>query len=170
MIATDSSSSCEDEAMSNSSIIPSEPPSVTVRLIAPEDAMAVAELSGQLGYEASVETISERIARLSSCADRQVAFVACVRGEVVGWIEAAITHHLQSAPYSLISGLVVREGMRSLGVGKKLCAEVEVWSRKQDIATLRVTSRTSREDAHRFYLREGFQRIKTWAVFEKMLM
>ena len=155
--------------MSDSPIDYVIPPSLIVRSIAPEDAAAVAELSAQLGYEASAEDVSARIAWLSSCTDRQVAFVACMGGEVVGWIEAAIMHHLQSAPYALISGLVVREGMRGLGAGKDLCAEVEAWSKKQGVTTLRVTSRISREDAHRFYLREGFERIKTWAVFEKVL-
>jgi len=33
-----------------------------------------------------------------------------------------------------------------------------------------VTSRMSREGAHRFYLREGYERVKTSAVFEKILL
>lgn len=155
--------------MSDLSIGHSVPQPLMVRSIAPEDAKAVAELSGQLGYEASVEAISARIAGLSTNPGSHAAFVACLDGEVVGWIEAAITHHLQSEPYTLISGLVVHEGSRGFGIGKELCAQVEAWSRKQGVTVLRVTSRIAREDAHRFYLREGFQRIKTWAVFEKML-
>ncbi len=143
--------------------------SLIVRVISSEDAQAVSELSGQLGYEASVKEVYERIARLFSCPERQVAFVACLGPEIVGWIEASIMYDLQSPPYSLISGLVVREERRSLGIGKILCAEIEAWSKKQGVLTARVTSRISREGAHRFYLREGFQRIKTWAVFEKML-
>jgi len=137
--------------------------------MAREDAKTVAELSGQLGYEVSVDAIDERIARLSSSAEKQIALVACLDTEIVGWIEASIMHELQSSPYSFISGLVVNETKRNLGIGKKLCAEVEAWSRKEGVTTIRVTSRISREGAHRFYLREGFERIKTWAVFEKML-
>jgi GNAT superfamily N-acetyltransferase len=144
--------------------------SLLVRAIAHEDAASVAELSAQLGYGVSIAAIEERIRGLSSCTENQVAFVACVNAEVVGWIEAAITHHLQSAACALITGLVVRDGMRSLGVGKRLCAEVEAWSRRNGIAVLRVTSRMSREGAHRFYLREGFQQTKTSAVFEKVLL
>lgn len=148
-------------------------PSLIVRPIAREDAGTAAELSGQLGYKTSVEAMEERIARLSACPERQIALVACLEtqpgAEVVGWIEASILHELQSPPYCFISGLVVREGQRGLGIGGKLCAEVEAWSRKQGVTTLRVTSRISREGAHRFYLREGFEQIKIWAVFEKML-
>jgi GNAT superfamily N-acetyltransferase len=145
-------------------------PSLLVRVISCEDAASVAALSAQLGYEISIEAIEEHIGRLSACAGSQVAFVACMGTVVVGWIEAAITHHLQSAPHSLITGLVVRDGMRGFGVGKRLCAEVEAWSREQGIVVLRVTSRMSREGAHRFYLREGFQQTKTSAVFEKILL
>jgi predicted N-acetyltransferase YhbS len=142
---------------------------LSVRLIRRDDAAVVAELSGQLGYEASTPEIAERIERLLSCAEEQVAFVACVDAEVVGWIEASIVHHLQSAAHTLIGGLVVRDGVRGLGVGKRLCAEVETWSRAQGIAVVRVTSRSTREGAHRFYLREGYRQTKTSAVFEKVL-
>jgi GNAT superfamily N-acetyltransferase len=143
---------------------------VLVRVISHEDAAAVAELSRQLGYEVSVEMVAEQMGRLSSRGGSQVAFVACVGEDVVGWIEATITRHLQYAPYSLIGGLVVREGMRSLGIGKRLCSEVEAWSREKGVAVVRVTSRSTREDAHRFYLRDGYERIKTSAVFEKVLL
>jgi predicted N-acetyltransferase YhbS len=144
--------------------------SLLVRVISHEDAAAVAELSRQLGYEVSPDMVAEQIGSLSSRSANQIAFVACVGTDVVGWIEAAITRHLQSPPYSLIGGLVVREGMRSMGVGKRLCVEVEAWSREKGIAAVRVTSRSSREDAHRFYLRDGYERIKTSAVFEKVLV
>ena len=144
--------------------------SLVVRRIAPEDAAAVVELSGQLGYAISVEAVIERIRALVSCTDSQVAFVASIGAEVVGWIEAVIEHHLQSPPHTLITGLVVKDGMRSLGVGKRLCAEVEAWSRTNGIAIVRVTSRMTRERAHRFYLREGYTQTKTSAVFEKILL
>jgi GNAT superfamily N-acetyltransferase len=155
--------------MNDSPIGSSDIGTLMVRPITLEDAEVVAALSGELGYEVTVEAICERIAHFSPGTDRQIALVACLGTEVVGWIEASIHHGLQSPPYSLINGLVVSETRRGLGIGKRLCDEVETWSRRQGVTTVRVTSRISREDAHRFYLREGFERIKTWAVFEKML-
>jgi GNAT superfamily N-acetyltransferase len=145
----------------------SEP--LVVRMVSREDAGAVAELSGQLGYETSAEAMAERIGIVAGHPESQIVFVACLRGELVGWIEASISHHLQSPAYSLIGGLVVRDGVRGLGTGRRLCAEVERWSREKDVMVVRVTSRVSREDAHRFYLRQGFEQIKTSAVFEKVL-
>jgi GNAT superfamily N-acetyltransferase len=140
-----------------------------VRVIALEDAAAVAELTVQLGYEASEAVLKERIAALLLNAQNQIALVACVDGDVVGWIEASIVRRLQSEPHTLIGGLVVKDGMRGLGMGKRLCAEVEAWTKNKGLMALRVTSRSTREGAHRFYLREGYRQTKTSAVFEKVL-
>jgi GNAT superfamily N-acetyltransferase len=50
-----------------------------------------------------------------------------------------------------------------------LCEEVERWAREQGLGVVRVTSRSTREAAHRFYLRDGYRQIKTSLVFEKIL-
>jgi predicted N-acetyltransferase YhbS len=140
-----------------------------MRVISLEDAAAVAELTIQLGYEASEAEIKERIAVLLLNAQNQIALVACVGGDVVGWIEASIVRRLQSEPHTFIGGLVVKDGMRGLGVGKRLCAEVEAWTKNKGLTVVRVTSRSTREGAHRFYLREGYRQTKTSVVFEKVL-
>lgn len=142
---------------------------IVTRAIVVEDAEAVANLSCQLGYEATTTEMTARIAGILPLTEDHLALVACVKDEVVGWIEAEIAHHLQSEPHTLITGLVVRDGVRSLGVGSRLCAEVEEWSLRKGISIVRVTSRMTRERAHKFYLREGFVQTKTSAVFEKIL-
>lgn len=143
--------------------------SPVVRAMQPEDSAAVAALSRQLGYEMSAGDTCAQIEQIGAHPESQIALVACVEGEVAGWIEAAIVHHLQSEPFVLIGGLVVREGVRGHGVGKRLCAEVEGWGRRKGLRTLRVTSRSTRTDAHRFYAKEGFTRTKMSVVFEKAL-
>lgn len=142
---------------------------VITREIAVEDAEAVAELSGQLGYETSPQKVRERIVNMLPLERDHLALVAVVRGQVSGWIEAEITKHLQSESHALITGLVVRDGYRSLGIGSRLCAEVEGWGQQRGVSVVQVTSRMTREQAHRFYLREGFVQTKTSAVFEKIL-
>ncbi|WP_213804607.1 GNAT family N-acetyltransferase [Granulicella sp. dw_53] len=142
---------------------------VLVRRVTVEDAEAVAALSVQLGYEASGVELRERIERLASCQESQAVFVACMEARLVGWIEVAITYHLQSAPFVLIGGLVVQEGLRGAGIGRRLCEEAEAWTRARGIKVLRVTSRSTRFDTHRFYLRDGFTEVKTSKVFEKLL-
>ena len=69
----------------------------------------------------------------------------------------------------MIGGLVVSDRVRSRGIGRRLCERAEEWTRDQGLETLRVTSRSTREDAHRFYLRDGYREVKTSLVFEKPL-
>jgi GNAT superfamily N-acetyltransferase len=144
---------------------------VSIRQLAVADAEAAAELSSQLGYPCSAGELRERIEELSRAPDR-VAFAAVVDGQggqIVGWIDAAMERHLQSPASAVIGGLVVREDMRGLGVGRRLCLEVEEWARSKSVPLVRVRSQIKREDAHRFYLRDGYRKVKTSFVFEKVL-
>jgi GNAT superfamily N-acetyltransferase len=142
---------------------------LTIRRLTVDDAEAAAELSSQLGYTCSTGDLRERIEELSRAADR-VAFAAIIDGEIVGWIDAATERHLQSPVTAVIGGLVVREDMRGLGIGKRLCFEIEEWARSKSIPVVRVRSQIKREDAHRFYLRDGYSKIKTSLVFEKPVL
>lgn len=155
--------------MAMTAISPIDQHDPVVRQIAPEDAGAVAELSGQLGYETSTREMKDRIEKMLPLEDGHLVLVACLENEIVGWVEAEILRHLQSPPHTLITGLVVKDSARSLGIGKRLCSEVERWSLLRGVPVVRVTSRMTRERAHRFYLREGFVQTKTSAVFEKIL-
>ena len=141
---------------------------VSIRRLTVDDAEAAAELSSQLGYPSSPGDLRERIDELSRTTDR-VAFAAVVDGEMVGWIDAAMERHLQYAASAVIGGIVVREEMRGQGVGRRLCVEVEEWARSQSVPLVRVRSQIKREDAHRFYLRDGYRQVKTSLVFEKPL-
>ena len=141
---------------------------VSIREMLAADAQEVAELSGELGYPVSAAEMQARIQQLSKLADR-VAFVACLENRVVGWIEVGVVHHLQSGPYGEIGGLVVSSTQRSRGIGKQLVKRAEEWVAGRGLETILVRSRITREDAHRFYLQQNFQRLKTSAVFTKQL-
>lgn len=139
-----------------------------IRTIMPQDAEEVSLLSAQLGYVRSAEQIRRWIERLTTKPDReQIAFVATLHGEVVGWIDISIEHRLQSAPFGYIGGLVVKDGLRGHGIGRRLCQHAEAWAWEHSVETVRVTSRSTRADAHRFYLRDGYRELKTSHVFEK---
>jgi (aminoalkyl)phosphonate N-acetyltransferase len=145
---------------------------ISIRRLTPDDADAAAELSGQLGYSCPADDLRDRIDELSRSADR-VAFAAVVGsqdGEIVGWIDAAMERHLQYAASAVIGGLVVREDMRGQGIGRRLCLEVEEWARSRSVPLVRVRSQIKREDAHRFYLRDGYRKVKTSLVFEKKVL
>jgi GNAT superfamily N-acetyltransferase len=138
---------------------------VAVRQMEPRDAAEVALLISELGYERAAEEVLTWIEGLGR--DRQTAYVASIDDKVVGWIEVSIACRLQTGPHGLIGGLVVKEGFRGSGIGRRLCEQAEAWTWQQQMDTLRVTSRNTRSDAHRFYLRDGYRQVKTSLVFEK---
>lgn len=140
---------------------------LTIREMRPNDAPEVSALSAQLGYDRSPEEIRAWIESLGRDGQQQAAFVACVGEEIVGWIEVAIERRLQTPPFAFIGGLVVKEGSRGSGIGRRLCARAEAWAWEQGVDILQLTSRSTRLDAHRFYLRDGYRIIKSSLVFEK---
>ena len=141
---------------------------VNVRPIREDDAEAVSQLVTQLGYDRTADQVRRWIDGLDSRPE-QAAFVAELNGEVVAWIDVSLEHHLQSELSGLIGGLVVRDGVRGAGIGRRLCERAEDWSREQGAKKIRVTSRSTREAAHRFYLRDGYRQTKISMVFEKPL-
>lgn len=144
------------------------PDDFTIREIAPADADAAARLNGELGYPESSEIVRRRIEALAGLAGHAV-YAACLSGEVVGWIEVAETLHLTADPRAEIVGLVVSSDLRGKGIGRRLVEWAELWARRRGLKTILVRSRDGREGAHRFYVREGYQRTKTSAVFTKAL-
>jgi GNAT superfamily N-acetyltransferase len=139
-----------------------------IREIIPDDAPAAAELSGQLGYPVSPDTLKTRVEFLANQPDH-VIYVACIAEQVVGWIDVCITHHLAADPRAEIAGLVVSSEVRSQGIGRQLVEKAEQWARDHGLTTMLVRSRSTREAAHRFYLREGYTHSKTSVVFTKDL-
>lgn len=145
---------------------PANQAALQIRVIETSDAGAVSFLVTQLGYRRSPQQVAEWITSIAH-GNRQIVFVACLGSEVVGWVEVSIVHHLQSAPHALIGGLVVKDGARGQGIGQALCRRAEEWAWSQSVDTVRVTSRSTRLDAHRFYVRDGYRVVKTSLVFDK---
>jgi len=126
----------------------------------------VAQLTAQLGYNRTPQQIADWLEHQASSTE-QAAFVASLKGEIIGWIEVSVERRLQSAPFGMIGGLVVSDRFRGHGIGRLLCLCAEQWTWDLGLDTLRVTSRSTRPGAHRFYLRDGYREVKTSLVFEK---
>ncbi len=140
-----------------------------IREINTGDTESAAKLSGELGYPVSAEAMQRRIQALCGSSDH-VVLVACNSEAVVGWIDVGIVHHLQAEPYAEIGGLVVSSEHRGCGIGRQLVAAAEQWALNRGFSKMLVRSRISREAAHRFYKREGYEHAKTSVVFTKSLI
>lgn len=134
-----------------------------VRKARVEDALAVAQLSGELGYPVSDREVAERLR------DLPCVLVAELAERVVGWVDASIENHLAAGRYGQINGLVVSTGVRGRGIGGYLSRAAEEWMKESGATRCVVRSRATRLEAHRFYLGEGYSLDKTSAVFGKKL-
>jgi GNAT superfamily N-acetyltransferase len=139
-----------------------------IREMRPDDAAAVADLATQLGYASTATQLVERIPQVIG-REGAAALVAEDRGTVVGWTHVEVRRTLVGDREAQIMGLVVDERCRGRGIGAALMAEAERWAREHGADKLRVSSRATREGAHRFYLRRGYTLAKTSHWFEKEL-
>ena len=139
---------------------------MNVRHAIASDAAALAALSTQLGYPAKPEEAAKRLAALGP---GNAVLVAEEVGAVVGWIHVCGVQFFQSPPFAEVGGLVVDEASRGRGVGKLLVEAAARWAAEQGYGKLRVRSNVVREDAHRFYEREGFRQVKTQVVLDRRL-
>ena len=103
--------------------------------------------------------------------DGDVPILAGLAAQLGYPVDAAVVPRLQleDAPFAELAGLVVDDAVRGAGVGAALLNAAEAWARSEGFATMRVRSNVVRERAHRFYEREGYERIKAQAVFRKAL-
>jgi len=138
---------------------------IIVRNATPRDAISLAGLAAQLGYPTSDQKIEKRMTKYSDNPDERV-IVAELAGEVVGWTSVAVVDHFYTDIYVEISGLVIDEKHRSKGIGSLLLGEVRRWAGEKGVATVRLRANILRKDAHRFYEREGFTRVKEQIMFE----
>jgi GNAT superfamily N-acetyltransferase len=141
----------------------------TIRAARTYDAPAIAELGGQLGYAATRQQIASRLAGIEAEPTSRVLVAEDASGRVVGWLHVATRTQLTEDSCAEILGLIVDESARGGGIGMALVRAAEGWARAAGCTRVRVRSRDTRERAHRFYEREGFERNKVQLVLHKPL-
>jgi GNAT superfamily N-acetyltransferase len=84
--------------------------------------------------------------------------VADMDGEVVGVCQVIIFQHFQHAGgwCCEIESVHVRSDVRSRGIGAQLLEAAEALAQERGCYRIQLTSRNVREDAHRFYLANGY--------------
>jgi 1-acyl-sn-glycerol-3-phosphate acyltransferase len=138
-----------------------------VRAMRPRDAVAVTALGEQLGYVFSVEEARARLREARRRPDQEAWVAEKADGRVVGWAQAGWRSTLAGGAGVEVLGLVVDREERGSGVGTRLMAQVERWAFGRGAAFVRLNSRIQREEAHRFYEKLGYARLKTSHVFAK---
>jgi N-acetylglutamate synthase-like GNAT family acetyltransferase len=139
-----------------------------IRRAKTKDAAGVAALSGILGYPVDRETMQSRLEQLGG-REEHVVFVAEMNREIVGWIHGAEQNNLVTGRIGEICGLVVAEGRRTSGMGRRLVEAVEQWARGRGLEQVSVRSNIVRTESHPFYEKVGYTRFKTQHAYRKRL-
>jgi predicted N-acetyltransferase YhbS len=128
-----------------------------IRQAEQRDAEALARLIGQLGYEASANEVSDRLALME--VEGRAVLVAERDGAVVGCLTTSVMRVLhRPAPVGRISMMVVEQALRGQRIGAALVRAAEELLAEQGCYMVEVTSNLKRTEAHRFYERLGYER------------
>jgi GNAT superfamily N-acetyltransferase len=136
-----------------------------IRDARPSDSAELSLLLAQLGYPEAPSTVTARLAALIACGGR--VLVAHSGDRIIGLAALDRTWHLHRPVDGRLTGLVVAEDARGLGIGKSLLVAAEAVFREWGCARSELSSGAGREAAHRFYEREGY--VETPKRFVKIL-
>jgi GNAT superfamily N-acetyltransferase len=111
----------------------------------------MAELRPHIGPGEFAPTVK----RLAEVAGFRLAYLT--DGEVKAVAGFRISEWLAGGKYLEVEDLVAKSGERSKGYGGELFNWLVAHARENGCSQVRLVSRVSRGDAHRFYLRKGMQ-------------
>jgi len=141
---------------------------IKIRTAEEKDVPALVTLiQKDLGYaEAKEDFVRTQFLQLDK--NREEIFVAETDGSVVGVIHVEKYSNIYFGPVGNILGLAVREAHRKMGIGKKLLAVAENWSKEKACIGMRLNSGGTRTGAHEFYRSQGYDNEKNQIRFMKM--
>ncbi|MBX2952088.1 MAG: GNAT family N-acetyltransferase [Leadbetterella sp.] len=128
-----------------------------IRDMQEDDTTAVANLLQQLGYEGAADFLPGKIHSFITDPDEYCLVAEETRGQVIGFISIHIIPQIAlKGDFARISYFSVDEHFRSRGVGKLLEEYGEKIARERNCDRIELHSHSRREDAHRFYYRQGY--------------
>ena len=130
---------------------------VRVRPHQTDDASAIAELLGQLGYPSTIEQVQQRLAALAA-EGTSYLLVAEMEGSVVGLAALRVGQYLEKdSQHGQLVGIVTDSRVRRRGVARALLRAVEELARRVGCDWLFHRSSKRRRDAHDFYRAESYE-------------
>ncbi len=139
---------------------------VQCRKYRPEDFNELLNLINELGYPLTADELNENLTSYQKKGGQ--LFVSTRNNEVLGCVTVIISASIAEGIYGEIKSLVVSKKARGLGLGTLLTSEAEKWVGEQ-VDKIRVRTNATREGAHMFYEKRGYEQIKTQKVFFKAI-
>jgi ribosomal protein S18 acetylase RimI-like enzyme len=133
------------------------------------DAAALRPLLDQLGYALSEAEIAARIERVAAAGDHELLVVEEPDGALAAMLHVYGRAAVEKPPEAVVQALVVRDGLRGRGLGRKLMALAENWASSHGYGHVSLSSQVDRAAAHEFYRRLGYDRYATSYHFRKTI-
>ncbi len=136
---------------------------ITLREATEVDLPAILALYSQLGQDdgtvLGLEEAGTIFNRLQGYPDYRI-YVALIDGKVIGTFALLIMDNLahRGARSAILEDVVVEEGLRGQGVGKKMMAYAADLCREKRCYKMALNSNRHRVEAHRFYESLGYER------------
>lgn len=131
------------------------------------DCEVIRNLLNQLGYPRPVEMVKDKLDKLITNPEDDV-YVYQENNKVLGFITLHYSVQLiYEGDFCEIGYLVVDETARGKGIGKKLEEYACNLAKEKACSMIHVFSMYYRDDAHRFYEKQGYKQIEKY--FEKKL-
>ncbi|GAA0822185.1 GNAT family N-acetyltransferase [Clostridium tertium] len=124
-------------------------------------------LNKELGYLYEEEKVRKKIKYIIEN-KKDIILVAYINNNIIGYIYGSEYELLYSDSLINILGFVVKESYRKNGVGKALIDKLEEIAIEKKYSGIRLVSGIDREDAHRFYERNGYIYRKEQKNFIKL--
>jgi GNAT superfamily N-acetyltransferase len=142
---------------------------VTIRPARSADGAELAALATQLGYPSTTAEVAARLQHLLDDPEQMVAVAVGTDDRAVGSVHVVVRRQLESDPWVEVTALVVDESERGGGAGKALLHHAEAWAATRGFTLVQLRSNVVRERAHRFYLREGYEKVKIQVLFQRFV-
>ncbi|EID3101044.1 GNAT family N-acetyltransferase [Listeria monocytogenes] len=141
---------------------------MNIRLATLEDAEEIQKVNTEeLHYDYPLGKTKEMLELILSL-DWQVIYVAEIDGEFAGYVQA--NKYLGTFGDLLVNimGLAVSIKFQGHGVGKALMIAAEAWAKEIVAEGVRLNSGEERPEAHAFYEKIGYEKVKFQAKFQKV--
>jgi GNAT superfamily N-acetyltransferase len=136
-----------------------------IRAMQLDDVGNVSSLMPDLGYEASPAELRARLVLLREWPDQE-AFVVEANKAIIGLSQVQGVRLLASAGYAEIQALVIAADHQGKGYGSALLKHTVQWCFARGYPRVRLRSGLHRNQAHEFYVAQGFSQAKASYAFE----
>ena len=139
---------------------------VKIRPATSHDLEPIYQLSSQLGYQPSRETVSSGLQSIQNNPDYETVVLE-EDSTVWGWMTLCVRHRIEDVAFLQVAALVTDEKRRGSGFGKMLLDYADRKAREKKLSFVGLYSNIIRTEAHGFYEHVGYQRTKESFFFKK---